>query len=123
MKKLLALILFALPVSAQAGGHMDVIQVTLNEGCSVAQYVAIAHDFNESFGKAHGYHTEILAPLQSQDLTAVFWVGRSASAAAFGAAWDAWRDALPDASSVPAKLQARFDKCSTNQSRRSYDIY
>ena len=122
MKKLLALLLFAAPMSAQAE-HLDVIQVTLKDGCSVAQYAAIAKDFNETFGKEHGYSAEVAAPLQSQDLTSVFWLGRSANAAAFGAAWDAWRDAQADASSIPAKLQARFDKCSTNDSRRSYDTY
>jgi len=118
----LALILIALPLAAQAD-HMDVIQVTLKDGCTPAQYAAIAKDFNETWGKEHGYHTEIAVPLQSQDLTSVFWIGRTANATAFGAAWDAWRDALPDATTTAAKLQVRFDKCSTNDSRRSYDLY
>ena len=120
MKKLLALLLFAVPMSAQAG-HMDVIQVTLKDGCTAVQYAAIAKDFNETFGAEHGYSAEIAVPLQSQDLNSVFWLGRSANAAAFGAAWDAWRDGQADPSSVPAKLQARFDKCSTNDARRGYD--
>ncbi len=123
MKRLLVLALFVLPVAAHAEGHMDVIQVTLMEGCTAAQYAAIAHDFNESWGKDHGYMAEVLVPLQSQDLESVFWIGRTANAAAFGAAWDAWRDALPNAQSTAAQLQARFDECSTNTSRRSYDVY
>ena len=122
MKKVWILASFLLPMAANAEGHMDVIQADLQEGCTAAQYAAIAADFNESWGKEHGYTAEILAPLQSQDLTSVFWIGRTANAAAFGAAWDAWRDALPDASSVAAKLQARFDECVVNTSRRSYDI-
>lgn len=122
MKMILSLALLFLPLAAHAD-HMDVIQVTLKDGCTPAQYAAIANDFNKTWGKDHGYKTEIAVPLQSQDLNSVFWIGRSASAAAFGAAWDAWRDALPDASTTAAKLQARFDKCSTNDSRRSYDLY
>jgi hypothetical protein len=122
MKKLFAIVLFCLPVSASAE-HMDVIQVSLNEGCSVAQYVQIATDFNAQWGKEHGYRAEIAVPLQSEDLTAVFWLGHSANAQAFGAAWDAWRDALADSKSVAAKLNARFQKCAANQTRSGYDVY
>lgn len=123
MKRLLALALLVLPTAAYSAGHMDVIQVSLKEGCTVQKYTQLASDFNQSWGKAHGYMTEILVPLQSQDLTSVFWVGRTADAAAFGAAWDAWRDELTEEKSTAAKLQARIDECSANIARRSYDIY
>ena len=123
MKKLLVLALFLFPMAANAAGHMDVIQVSLKDGCSAAKYTAIAQDFNKDWGTKYGYQAEILVPLQSQDLTNVFWIGRSANAAAFGAAWDAWRDALPNGQSTAAKLQARLDECSANTSRRSYDVY
>jgi len=53
----------------------------------------------------------------------MFWVGRSANAAAFGKAWDTWRDALAKADSVPAKLNARLAACSTNVSRSGFDSY
>jgi hypothetical protein len=119
---LLIVALFALPLSAGAE-YMDVIQVTLNDDCSVQQYVQIKNDFNEQWGKNNGYRAEIAVPIQNDDLVSIFWVGRAASAAAFGAAWDAWRDALPDSGSVAAKLRARIQKCSVNQSRSSYDIH
>jgi len=49
---------------------------------------------------------------------------RSANAEAFGKAWDAWRDAQSDSTSLAAKLQARFNACGElNEARRSYDIY
>jgi hypothetical protein len=114
--------LLALPLSA-AAEYVDVIQVKLNDGCTVQQYAAIKNDFNDQFGKNHGYRAEILAPLQANELVSVFWVGRTANAAAFGAAWDAWRDGLADSDSVPAKLWARFQKCTTNQSRTGWDVY
>ncbi len=122
MKLLLALALLALPMAAQAD-HLDVIQMTLKDGCTPAQLSVIVKDFNETWGKDNGYRAEIAVPLQSQDLNSVFWLGHTATAAAFGAAWDAWRDAQADSSSTAAKLQARFDKCNTNEARRSYDVY
>ncbi len=123
MKNLLLIVaLLALPLSAGAD-YMDVIQVTLSDDCSVEEYVQIKNDFNEQWGKNNGYRAEVAVPIQNDDLVSIFWVGRAASAAAFGAAWDAWRDALPDSGSVAAKLWARFQECSTNQSRSGFDVY
>jgi hypothetical protein len=103
--------------------HLDIIQLRLKEGCSVTQYVAIMKDFNDDWAKKYGYRAELAVPLQSDDLVTIVWVGRSANAAAFGQAWDVWRDALADPESLPAKLQARFDACAVDKSRRSYDVY
>ncbi len=123
MKNLLLIVaLLALPLSAGAD-YMDVIQVTLSDDCSVEEYVQITNDFNEQWGKNNGYRAEVAVPIQSDDLVSIFWVGRAASAAAFGAAWDAWRGALPNSGSVAAKLWARFQQCSANQSRRGFDVY
>ena len=115
-----AAMLLASPAFA---AHLDVIQSKIKPDCSVAQYVAIMNDFNSSWGRANGYHAEMAVPLQSDSFEAVFWLGRSANAAAFGKAWDTWRDALANPESVPAKLQARFDACTVQMSRRGYDIY
>ncbi|MFZ2508988.1 MAG: hypothetical protein WAW79_11025 [Steroidobacteraceae bacterium] len=51
------------------------------------------------------------------------WLGRSANAATFGKAWDAWRDALSNPDSVPAKLWVRFLKCGVNLNRSGFDTY
>ena len=123
MKNLLLIVaLLAFPLVAGAD-YMDVIQVKLNDDCSVQEYVQIKNDFNQQWGKNNGYRAEIAVPIQNDDLVSIFWVGRAASAAAFGAAWDAWRDALPDSGSVAAKLWARIQKCSVNQSRSGYDVH
>ncbi len=121
MKRLLVALLLVLPVTAMAD-YLDVIKFKLNEGCSFTTYVAVVKDFNE-WGKANGYKAEVLMPLQQADLEYLFFVGRSANAAAFGKAWDAWRDAQANADSVPAKLNARFAACSTNVSRSGFDTY
>jgi hypothetical protein len=122
MKKLLFTFLLVLPIGAFAD-HIDVIEVQLNEGCSIPEYVAIKDDFNEQWGSKNGYHSEVFVAIQSNNLTSLYWVGRSDNAAAFGNAWDRWRDDLADPESVVSKLWTRFLECSTNVGRRSYDVY
>ncbi len=121
MKKLLLSALLLLPLSA-FGDHMDVIEFELRDDCSFSTYMGIVNDFNK-WGEDYGYHAQIAMPLQNENLTSHFWLGTSANAAAFGKAWDAWRDAQSDADSVEAKLNVRFDACSKNLSRHGYDIY
>ncbi len=118
-------LLFAIGLTPMAASaeHLDVIKATLKEGCSVPTYVAIKNDFNQQWGKGHSYHAEILVPLQSDDLAAVYWVGRSASVEAFGKAWDAWRTESADPDTVAGQLWGRFVKCSENVTRRGYDVY
>ena len=122
MSRSILLSLVTFPMMA-AADHNDVIVVKLHENCSVADYVKIKDDFNTTWGKDNGYHAEVSVPVQATDLSTVFWVGRSANAAAFGKAWDTWRDAQAEPKSTAAKLQARLNKCSTNVSREGFDIY
>ena len=121
MKRLLISVMLLLPLSA-LGGHMDVIEFKLLEGCSFSKYMEIVNDFNE-WGTSYGYKAEIAVPLQSDNLTSMYWLGTSANAASFGKTWDAWRDALDDPDSEPAKLWARFSNCEENLGRHGYDIY
>ena len=120
MKKLLIALLLALPAGAIAD-HVDVIEFTLNEGCSVETYLAIKDDFNEQWAKDNGYNAEVLVPIQSHNLISLFWVGRSADTGVFGKAWEQWRTDLQDADSLASKLLARFEECSTNIGRRAYN--
>lgn len=122
MKKALCLFLLLMPASVLAD-HIDVIEVKLNEGCSLSEYLAIKDDFNSKWGSKNGYRSEVFVPIQSNNLVSFYWVGRSANAAAFGKAWDTWRTDLQNPDSVAAKLWARFSACSTNVGRRGYDVY
>lgn len=121
MKKILIAAVFLFPINAVAE-HMDVIEFKMKDECSFGEYMEIVTDFNE-WGKDYGYQAKIAFPLQSNNLTSVYWLGTSANAATFGKAWDAWRDSLSDTDSVPAKLQARFSACGENLGRRGYDVY
>ncbi|HMB60892.1 MAG TPA: hypothetical protein VKN35_13345 [Xanthomonadales bacterium] len=121
MKKLLLTALLLLPLPAVAD-HLDVLEIKLIDGCTFPQFMEIVADFNK-WGETVGYNAEIAFPLQSNNLTSLYWLGRSDNAAAYGNAWDTWRDALADPSSDPSELWARFQTCSENISRRGYDLY
>jgi hypothetical protein len=109
------------PISASAE-HLDVIAMEMTGACTFGEVLTILKDFN-AWGEGYGYAAKISAPLQADDLTTYYWLGTSANAAKFGAAWDAWRDGQTDPKSAPAKLQARFDKCTKNKRRTGYDVY
>lgn len=122
MKKFIIFAALALPSVAHAES-LDVISSRIKDGCSVAKYIEITKDFNETWGKANGYTARIITPVQSSDTSMVGWVGTTANAQAFGKAWDTWLTALSNPNSVPAKLQARFDACTVQISRTSYTGY
>ena len=122
MRKLFFVAILMLPTSLLAD-HIDVIEGQLNEGCSQQKYLAIVADFNEKWGKNNGYQTEILFPIQSNNMTSMFWVGRSANTATFGAAYDKWTEDLADPDSVASGLMERFNECSTTLGRRGYMSY
>lgn len=122
MKKLLCAAACALAPGLASAEHWDVIAFEMTGECTFDEYMEIVADFNE-WGAEYGYNAKVAAPLQSDDLTTYFWIGSSANAAAFGAAWDAWRDDLSDSNSTPSKLWARFQKCETNKQRTGYDVY
>lgn len=122
MKKLLLTILLLTPALASAD-YLDVIKFKLTENCSFSEYMVIVQDFNTQWGESNGYNSRIAMPLQDDDLGSMYWMGTAKNAAAFGAAWDTWRDALGDPESLPSKLSERFQVCSVNISRHGYDIY
>ncbi len=123
MKKLLAGLILLFPLSAMsASSYLDVIEFQFNGECSMSKYMDIVSDFNK-WGDKNGYHAEIAVPLQSNNLKHTFWLGTAKNAAAYGKAWDTWRDAQSDPDSTPAKLWARLSACGENLSREGYDVY
>lgn len=121
MKKMILTLLLIVPFGASAE-YMDVIEFEMLEGCSFDKYLAIVKDFNE-WGDDYGYQAKVAVPLQSENLSSFYWLGTSKDAATFGKAWDAWRDALGDPQSSPARLWARFQECTQNLGRWGYDVY
>jgi len=121
MKIVLAIVLLMSPMLASAD-HLDVFEFKFNGSCSFEKYMAVVKDFNQ-WGAKNDYKAEILRPIQSDNLVSMYWVGRSKNAAAFGKAWDAWRNAVADPNSVESKLLARLMACGSNISRTGYDTY
>jgi hypothetical protein len=120
MKKLIAVLLFAVPSLALAD-YVDVLAGKLKPGCNAATLQQIVKDFNDTWGaKEYGYTAEILWPLQSRDLGTIYWVGRVADSTAFGKGFDAWRAAQSDANSVAGKLGTRLLDCVAWESRAGY---
>lgn len=122
MKNIILALLLCLPMAASAE-HMDVIEFKLLEGCSFDKYMKIVNDFNKDWGVTNNYTARVAMPLQNDNLESMYWLGTTKNAAAFGQAWDTWRDALGDPDSTPAKLWARFQTCSVNVGRWGYDVY
>ncbi len=123
MKKILAVLILLLPTSLLAD-HLDVIPVTLQEDCSLGTYLAIAKDFNEQWGKENGYIAEVAVPIQSDTLDRMFWLGRSANAAAFGAAYDKWIAESADPNTTAGKLWRRLQDCQEPlTARRGYLLH
>ncbi|MEO1251468.1 MAG: hypothetical protein AAFW81_03875 [Pseudomonadota bacterium] len=125
MKKHLLAALAAAPLAFATGAsaeHWDVIAFEMTGACTLGEYMEIVADTNE-WAAQYGYQAKVAQPLQSDDLETWFWIGISADAAAFGAAYNAWRDGLADPRSTPAKLWDRFQKCSTNLSRDGYEVW
>jgi hypothetical protein len=120
MRKVLSVILLVLPTGVFAD-HIDVMELQLSEGCSLSTFVALKDDINEQWGEKNGYQAEVLSPIQSDNLTSVYWLGRSANAAAFGTAYDEWATELTDPDSGVSKLLARFQECADILDRSSYE--
>ena len=60
MKKLMLLFVLAFPMASQAD-YLDVIAIKMTGACSMSKYLQAVKDFNEQWGKSHGYRSEILA--------------------------------------------------------------
>ena len=57
------------------------------------------------------------APVTGDDLSVIFWVGRTKDLATFGAEYTKWLAALDKPGSPEAKVNEKLNQCSTNQSR------
>jgi hypothetical protein len=119
MKKLLFLLALAFPMASHAD-YIDVISFKMNPGCTAGKYLQIVQDFRDQWASTHNYKVEILFPAQSRDLSTFFWVGRAASAEAFGKGLEEWNAAQSNPDSAPAKLMARFRECTTSESRAGF---
>lgn len=109
MKRLLAALVLALPLAAQAD-YLDVMEIRLREDCSFDQYLQIIKAFNE-WAADWDYRADLARPLMGSEPEVLYWLGRAPNTETFGRAWDAWREAQRDPDSRPADLGSRLREC------------
>ena len=122
MKKIVALLLVALPAVA-AADYVDVLSARLKDGCSVATFGQIVKDFNATWAKEGTYKAELLVPMMSQDVQTLYWVGRTKDAEAFGKGLERWYREAMDPNSDAGKLNARMNQCVTWGSRGGFTTF
>jgi hypothetical protein len=114
---LLAIALLLAPLTASAD-YLDVIGNKLNDGCSFDQYLGLVKDFRGVMkSESYGYTVEIAQPRTGEDLTIIWWIGRTKDLATFQKDNARWEAALMKSGSPEAKLNDKLTKCSTNVSR------
>lgn len=122
MKKLIALMLLAVPAVSHAD-YVDVLSARLKDGCSVATFQQIVKDFNATWAKEGVYKAELLVPMMSQDVGTLYWVGRIKDAEAFGSGLERWMKEAADPNSVAGKLAGRLNQCVTWGSRGGFTTF
>jgi hypothetical protein len=119
MKLLISLVsicLFA-PVVASAD-YLDVIATKLKDNCSLAEYNKVIEEFRGVMtSEKYSYSVEIAVPFTGPELDLVYWIGRTKDIATFGVENGRWDQALANAKSPEAKVNAKLEKCSVNVRR------
>jgi hypothetical protein len=119
MKLLISLVsicLFA-PVVASAD-YLDVIATKLKDNCSLAEYNKVIEEFRGVMtSEKYSYSVEIAVPFTGPELDVVYWIGRTKDIATFGVENGRWDQALANAKSPEAKVNAKLEKCSVNVRR------
>lgn len=100
--------------------NYDFIAFKMKPGCSVESYMTIVSEFN-TYVAPWGYQSTILMPRYSSSWDTWYWMGRTKDAATTSAAISRWNAALKDSSSTESRLMARFNACTEQISRSSYD--
>jgi hypothetical protein len=110
MKKLITIFLLAFPAVAMAD-YVDVLSAKLKDGCSIATFQQIVADLNATWAQGGDYKAQLLVPVMSEDLHTLYWVGRAASAEAYGRSLDRWVKEANDPGTVTGKLNERMNAC------------
>jgi hypothetical protein len=98
--------------------YVDVITNEMNPDCTMEQYLETVEEFRGVMtAQGYTYTVEILVPVEGENLSSVYWVGRTADFATFGAEYTKWLAGIAKSGSPEAKMNAKLNKCATNLSR------
>jgi hypothetical protein len=119
MKLLISIVSICLFAPAVASAdYLDVIATKLKDGCSLADYNNVVEEFRGVMtSEKYSYSVEIAVPFTGPELDVVYWIGRTKDIATFGMENGRWDQALRNAKSPEAKINAKLEKCSINLRR------
>ena len=106
-----------------ASEYGDVVEMKLNDNCSLDQITSIKDEFNEVLeSKGWDYRAEIWQPIERQDITTVYWIGRSPSFPDFAQEFTEYFEEATKGNTAEADLEASMAECRVNLSRSGFLI-
>ena len=122
MKKLLIIVLgitaFGLRADMQ---YMDVIKFELTGNCSIAEIASIKDDFNKILkGQGQDYQAEIWQPIESDDTTVVYWVGKAPNFPDFAQEFTDYFEQASKGDTPEAGIEESMLNCRTELSRSGF---
>lgn len=114
---MLAIVLLFVPLAASAQ-YLDVIGNELKEDCSLDEYLKVVEAFRGVM-KAEGYSytVEIAQPHSSENLSTIWWIGRTKDLVTYASDYTKWEMALAKPGSRESKVNDKLNDCSKNISR------
>jgi hypothetical protein len=122
VKKLLIIVLgisaFGLKADME---YMDVIKMELTGNCSVAEIAFIKDDFNKILkDQGQDYQAEIWQPIESDDTTVAYWVGRAPTFPDFAQEFTDYFEQATKGGTPEAGIEESMLNCRTELSRSGF---
>ena len=122
MKKLLIIVLgisaFGLKADMQ---YMDVIKMELTGNCSLTEIASIKDDFNKILkDQGQDYQAEIWQPIESDDTTVVYWVGKAPNFPDFAQEFTDYFEQATKGNTPEARIEESMLNCRTELSRSGF---
>ena len=125
MKKLLIIVLgisvFGLKADMQ---YMDVIKYELTGNCSISEIASIKDDFNKILkDQGQDYQAEIWQPIESDDTTVVYWVGKAPNFPDFAQEFTDYFEQATKGDTPEAGIEESMLNCRTELSRSGFLVH
>ncbi len=101
----------------------DVVEMKLNNDCTISEMISIKDQFNEVLkNKGWDYRAEIWQPIERQDITTLYWIGRSPSFPDFAQEFTEYFEEAMKGNTPEAGLEDSMTNCRVNLSRSGFLI-
>jgi hypothetical protein len=103
--------------------YADVIEMKLSDDCSLVEMTALKNQFNDVLeNKGWDCRAEIWQPIQRQDITTVYWIGRAPSFPDFAQEFTEYFEEATKGNTPEADLETSMANCRVNLSRSGFSI-